>query len=222
MKAVLRLALTYFSIVPLQKWVSIAGAALFAATLLVRSPAFGVAAMLGAVIVVISPLMVGGAAMRFASSQGTLQLRPGGRWKMLAAALLVACVMTAIVALALWATLRPVPRSPVSIREVAALWGIFSLIWLFTFIASASRTWATVMVAILIAAINSRNGNPCRRWDHGVSSCHRSPPFRGWRLHCGTCVRAGSDAPDGATSSPMLQQAEKRWWLVWRTDGCAR
>jgi hypothetical protein len=169
-RAVLHLALTYFSIVPLQKWVSIAGMALFAATLLVPSPAFSIAAILGAVFVVITPVIVGGTAMRFGSSHGTLQLRPGGRWKMLAAALLAVCLMTAIYTLAMWAAMRsglgpprrnPLTGSPVTLTGIAVvLWSAYSLCWLATFAASASRTWGTVMVVVVIAAINSRYWEP--------------------------------------------------------------
>jgi hypothetical protein len=151
--AVLRLALTYFSIVPLQKWLSIVGALLIAAALLVRSPVFAVATFLGAFFVVFIPMIMGGTAMRFGSSRSTLQLRPAARWKMLAAALLTVCAMTAICAFTMWASMRaglgPRPGSanpPFTLGQFAlGAWGAFGLFWILSFIASASRLWSAAI-----------------------------------------------------------------------------
>jgi hypothetical protein len=153
--AVARLALTYFSIVPLQKWLSIAGALLVAAALLIQSPVFAIFTMLGALFVVLVPVLMGGTSMRFGSSRSTLQLRPGARWKMLAAALLTVCAMTAICAFTLWASMRaglgpPRPGStanpPFTVGQFAiGAWGAFGLFWILSFIASASRLWSTAI-----------------------------------------------------------------------------
>ncbi|MEO8306415.1 MAG: hypothetical protein ABI616_00060 [Pseudomonadota bacterium] len=163
MNAMLRMALTYFSIVPLQKWLSIAGAILVAIALLAHSPPFAVAAFLGAFFIVFVPLVMGGTSMRFGSSRSTLQLRPGARWKMLAASLLTICVMTAICALTLWAatqamgSARPGPgaKPPFTLVQFAfALWGAFGLFWLMSFVASASRLWSLPICIGFIAIIS--------------------------------------------------------------------
>jgi hypothetical protein len=160
--AVLRLALTYFSIVPLQKWLSIVGALLVAAALLVRSPIFAVATFIGSIFVVFVPALLGGTSMRFGSSRSTLQLRPGARWKMLAAALLTICAMTAICVFTMWASMRagmgPRPGAanpPFTLGQFAlGAWGAFGLFWILSFIASASRLW-TVAMGIGFVALNA-------------------------------------------------------------------
>jgi hypothetical protein len=159
--AVLRLSLTYFSIVPLQKWLSIVGAVLVASALLARSPIFAVATFLGAFLVVFIPLLMGGTAMRFGSSRSTLLLRPGARWKMLAAAMFTICAMTAIGAFTVWAANRTGLESPrfTVLQFSAAAWGAIGLFWLLSFVASASRLWSTVICFGLVAMISRIGGS---------------------------------------------------------------
>jgi hypothetical protein len=164
---VARLALTYFSIVPLQKWLSIIGALLVAGSLLARSPVFAIATFLGAFFVVFIPLLMGGASMRFGSSRSTLQLRPGARWKMLAAALLTICAMTAICTFTVWAAVRaglgpprpgPAANPPFTMAQYAiGACSVFGLFWLVSFIGSASRLWSMVMAIGFVALVNSRH-----------------------------------------------------------------
>ncbi len=156
MSAVLRIALTYFSLAPLQKWLSIAGVALLAGALLVPGPAVAIAALLGAVLVVFGPLLVGGASMRYGSRRSLLQLRPGARWKMLAAALLAVCVMMAIGLVAAWTVSRAglgqlSAATAIAPTQLAlAVWGIASICWVCSFAASASRFLRVALFVVFV------------------------------------------------------------------------
>lgn len=171
MNAVLRITMTYFSIVPLQKWLSIAGAILVAVALLLRTTPFAIAAILGAVFIVLVPAFLGGTSMRYGSSRSTLQLRPGSRWKMLAGALLTVCLMTAICAFTMWAGskagLGPPSRNPSVAPQMTptllalALWGGFSVLWLASFVASGSGLWAALF-GIGFIAMNSSRWEPLK------------------------------------------------------------
>lgn len=169
MNAVLRITMTYFSIVPLQKWLSIAGAIVVAVALLLRTTPFAIAAILGAVFIVLVPAFLGGTSMRYGSSRSTLQLRPGSRWKMLAGALLTVCLMTAICAFTMWAGskagLGPPGRNPPVAPQMTptllalALWGGFSIFWLVSFVGSGSPLWA-MFFAIGFVAMSSKSWEP--------------------------------------------------------------
>jgi hypothetical protein len=155
--AVLRIALTYFSLAPLQKWLSIAGVALVTGALLLPGPPLAIAAVLGTVLVVFVPLLLGGASMRYGSRPSVLQLRPGAHWKMLAAALLTVCVMMGLGLIAVWILSRAGlgqrgTGAAVAPAQLAlAAWGIASICWVCSFAASASRFLRVVLFVGFVA-----------------------------------------------------------------------
>lgn len=144
MKAVLRLLSACFAMVPLQKWVSLAGLLLLAAAL--ASHAFGRHngtfgfALLGATLLALVPTFVGGVALRLGSTPSVLHLKPHGRIRMIAAATLTIMLLTALVALPLfldhWLELqRPGRRSIDPWQALAIIWTGMVMTWiaLFTF-----------------------------------------------------------------------------------------
>ncbi len=148
--SVLRITLTYFSMVPLQKWLSITGVLLIALALLMRSPPFAIAAVLGVVFLVMVPALLGGASMRMGSSRAVLHLRPYSRWRMLAAALLTVCLMTLVCVFIMWAAMLAgvgptngdTAAPPLTLAEFAlAIWGGLSILWLVSFVGSGSGMW---------------------------------------------------------------------------------
>jgi hypothetical protein len=154
--SVLRITMTYFSIVPLQKWLSITGVLLIALALLMHSPPFAIASGLGVVFLVMIPALLGGASMRVGSSRTVLHLRPTSRWRILAAALLTVCLMTLVCVFIRWAVLLSglgaAVASPVTLAEFAlAIWGGLSILWLISFVSSGSGMWAMLFGVGFIA-----------------------------------------------------------------------
>lgn len=151
MSAVLRLALAYFSAVPLQRGVSIVGAALLALALLLflfpgTAPAAPVLALPGSVLIILVPFMIGGGLFRLATLRSILHLRPRGRLLMLlAATVAITLVATLATIPVLLAALRGLPRADALFHgtppgDVFMLgWSITALLWLAGFIASGSR-----------------------------------------------------------------------------------
>jgi hypothetical protein len=167
---VLRITLTYFSVVPLQKWLSITGVLLITLALLMRSPPFAIASGLGVVFLVMVPALLGGASMRLGSSRTVLQLRPYSRWRMLAAALLTACLMTLVCVFIRWAVMLSgmgpangnTSAAQVTLAEFAlAIWGGLSILWLVSFVGSGSGMWATLF-GVGFIAMTSNKWEPLR------------------------------------------------------------
>jgi hypothetical protein len=163
--SVLRITLTYFSMVPLQKWLSVAGVALIALALLMRSPPFAIASGLGVVFLVMVPALLGGASMRLGSSRSVLHLRPSSRWRMLASALLTVCLMTLVCVFIRWAVMLSglgaangeAAAPQVTLAEFAlAIWGGLSILWLVSFVGSGSGMWAMFFGIGFIALIANK------------------------------------------------------------------
>ena len=147
MKAVLRLLGAYFAIVPLQKWVSIAGLLLLGVA--AASLAFGGRngtlgfALFGVTLLALVPAFVGGVALRFGSTPSVLHLKPHGRVRMIAAATLVIMLLTALVALPLfldhWLELRRPGLRPINPwQALAIIWVGMVMTWITLFAFSQS------------------------------------------------------------------------------------
>jgi hypothetical protein len=151
MRGVLQLALVYFSVVPLHRWVSLVGAALmvFSIVLAVSSSSMDALspALLGAGILAMGPVLLGGGMHRHASSRTLMHLRPNGRLRMLLAATLAVTLLAAIAMIpALVSQAIPSPATGTGpFREMspfatfAFVWSLAALMWAGTFITGASH-----------------------------------------------------------------------------------
>jgi hypothetical protein len=146
---VLRIALAYFSVVPLQRWLSIFCLAMLALALAITPYTPGPGAMALAVLgsfIALIPVMMGGGMHRHASSRTLMHLRPNGRLRMLLAATLVVTLVAAVatvavvVSHAVSAHSAKAPFSNVSLFQVfATVWSLTALMWAGTFITGASQ-----------------------------------------------------------------------------------
>jgi hypothetical protein len=146
---VLRLALAYFSVVPLQRWISVLGAGLLLLSLVRAAMNSGgmVPALCGAMMVAMGPFMMGGGMQRHASSRTVMHLRPNGRLRMLLAATLAITLLAAVIVVPVVVAhampLEDAERVP--FRDVAPFtmfaigWTLAALMWAGTFITGASQ-----------------------------------------------------------------------------------
>jgi len=108
MKAVLRIALGYFSVVPLQRWLNMSGFGLMIIAALLALPGVSVGAremvpvplVLGVTLILLG-VSVGGIAMRYASTRAVLHQRPRGRLKMWLGASLTLALISLLATLVL-------------------------------------------------------------------------------------------------------------------------
>lgn len=171
MTSVLRIALGYFSMLPLQRQLNAVGLALIGLSALLAG--FGstygsanaaiVLAVFGAMLVVMTPAFVAGGAMRMASSPMVMHLLPGGRHKMLLGATLAIVLMAGIATYpAVIAQFtqhlmaprsRPFGDSPFLVFAIFGVcWAGITVAWLVTFILSRS-IWVIFMIGLLPMAI---------------------------------------------------------------------
>jgi len=156
MKAVLRIVLGYFSMLPLQRWVSGAGAAMLAIGVLLTldtgdtetaiKMTFAIA-LPGATLTALMPLAAGGIALRFVSSRSLLHLRPHGRICVLLGSTLAIALLAALMALPIMAmhhvfVVGGMRRLPESLHPATWFLGtaVYTVvIWLTVFTLTASR-----------------------------------------------------------------------------------
>lgn len=163
MSAILRIALAYFSFVPIQRWINIAGAALMGtgllcAVLMQHRPATAVGAisalgMLGMILVVLAPGFAGGVALRFASSHTMLNVRPYGRLRMMLGATLAITLVAMLMTLPVLASqllvrhysgrISPHYLPPAQLFQLA--WSLTVALWIWTFFACGSRVLVLVI-----------------------------------------------------------------------------
>lgn len=109
MKATLRIALAFFSFLPLQRALNVIGLALMTLSIGLLlygrlGPNFGALKMglpfsvIGAVLIALVPGFAGGAALRYGTTRGMQHLRPHGRARMLAGGTMAITLTAAIVA----------------------------------------------------------------------------------------------------------------------------
>ena len=169
MTGILRMTLTYFGIVPLQRWISWIGLVLMVVGVLIAALAGNPGAragapffaFLGAALILLVPAMGGGAAMRIASTPSVLHLRPHGRLRMLLAATLAITIMATLFATpslieTLFHTARPGARRAFDTSAFAMFsmaWTGIALQWLAVFALSRSQLLLALIGFIPIAGV---------------------------------------------------------------------
>jgi hypothetical protein len=159
------MALVYFSVVPLHRWVSIVSAALLLLSLVLAAfnPGGGAMALafLGAGMLALGPGLMGGGMHRYASSRTLMHLRPNGRLRML---------LAATVAITLFASIAVVPvivshamplagAESIPFRDVSPLWmfaigwSVTALMWAGTFITGASQLQGLIFGLLPLVAL---------------------------------------------------------------------
>lgn len=174
MKAVLRVALASFSFVPLQRWLNIIGGGAAIVSLAVAfcvraSPlavlSAGFISIVGMLLLVITPAVAGGVALRHASTRSQLHLRPYGRMRLLLAAALVVTAIAMLLTLPILVQQQLLPqlrgRTFLGLRITtlfASIWASVMLLWLGAFVTSYSRyvhiLFATIPFGIGAAQMN--------------------------------------------------------------------
>lgn len=173
MKAVWRVALAFFTFVPLQSWLAAIGAMLVAIALVVQLVTLGrfdgfsmLFALLGAVLITMVPGFGGGAVLRHASAMPSLRLRPHGRERVLLGATLAITVIALLAALPF---LIGEPggrtgRAPSPMTVFLVGWSAVALNWIVMFALSGLR-WGFSLVWILpVVSLNLPRYLPQAAW----------------------------------------------------------
>lgn len=157
MRAAVRIGQTYFCAVPLQSWLNVIGGALLLLGLLPvllgsRSPnaillaTLGI--LLGGTFIAMTPALLGGAILRFASTRAILHLRPHGRQQLLLGTTLALTMLAfmATTAHQVLAVLTPAKAATSdhflqlpAFHVFAASWSILAAVWVAIFTATAHR-----------------------------------------------------------------------------------
>jgi hypothetical protein len=159
----IRIALTYFSAAPLQRWTGGIGVTLILVALAMRAvsrdtfiivPSVLLLA-LGIILIVLVPAMLGGGMMRAASTRTILHHRPWGRQRMVLGATL-AITLVALCAPLLDTAMSELPsqrsgRRPV-LEVLAFAWSFVAITWVCVFIATGNRL-LSVSIGFLPLAI---------------------------------------------------------------------
>jgi hypothetical protein len=170
MRAVLLIAFTYFSVLPLQRWLVGIGALLIVAGLAVRAFGHGfdmaagsfLALMLGTMLLALMPVMLGGGMMRAASSRYVLHQLPWGRQRMLLGATLTVTALAG--AATLMYMLGGAIDSPPGMRNdpfnkisptamFAGSWSLCAVLWVTTFITSGSQILSSLIGLLPLSLI---------------------------------------------------------------------
>jgi hypothetical protein len=168
MKAVVRIALGYFQMLPLQRWLTLLGAVLVAAgmvlTLTAADPKTSIAmtafpGLAGALMIGIVPFAFGGMALRYGSSRAVIHLRPHGRVCMMLAATLAITLVATAVSLPILAeyhffTAHGFRTSPAMQPAgwFLGTWMATAVTWLIMFISSSSRLLMSLTAPAICAA----------------------------------------------------------------------
>lgn len=148
MRAVVRVALAYFTFAPLQKWLATLGVLLVAIALVVRvvadEPGGGplMLSIFGAIFIVLGPMFGGGVMLRIASSRPTMMLRPGARLRLLLGTTLALNIVVLLATLPFLLDPAVGPRGepmPSAAGVFAIAWGAMALNWAGVFTISALR-----------------------------------------------------------------------------------
>lgn len=164
MSTVLRIALTYFQMLSLQRWLNLGGLLLIAVAALVTvfgetmSGAKGVFTLctFAACLILIVPGFGGGIAMRMASRPSIAHLRPHGRVRLLLGATLAMTLLALVgtlpsIASHLYLALHDVTgrhRFPEPLNALTFFWSVAAVGWIMMF--AASRTLMVVVVFPLL------------------------------------------------------------------------
>lgn len=170
MNAPLRIALAYFSIVPLQRWLNRIFGTLLVIALITgafqgragRGGAY-VLALLSAVLMALAPAVAGGAALRTTSSPVVLHLLPHGRIRMVLGATLAITLLALLLTLPVLMVQLTGGSIPGAVAGFSAptvghflfLWGFIALLWVVMFIVSRNQSLFLLSFILLIAIIRT-------------------------------------------------------------------
>lgn len=170
MRAVIRVALTYFTFSPLQSWLSAIGLSVLAFGLLVRlvsgaGPGALVPAIFGAALVCMGPVFGGGVILRQGSSRFTMMLRPHARLRLLLGTTLAMNVVVLLVVLPflLGKPAGPQGNPAPAIADVFAVaWLVMALDWSCVFALSAYRFGPALLwiVPVVAASLFRETSSP--------------------------------------------------------------
>lgn len=154
MKGVLHIALGFFSVLPLQRGLTVFGAALMGIGALVAlAGSFHYVpplAALGALYIALTPIFAGGVLMRYASSRILLHQRPRGRLKQLLGATLAVTITAGLLTLFLWLTRRNAVQEWPALGILADSWSVVALLWIVQFVGSRSPASLALIVLGLV------------------------------------------------------------------------
>lgn len=186
MKAVLRVALAYFAMFPLQRWlngVALALIALAAVTFVAgdsMNAATGIfmLCILGTVLLLISPAFAGGLAFRHVSADSRLHLHPHGRLRVLLGTTLALVLVGAVAALPAFAlemfrAARDVTwtgRLPNMLVSFQVGLAFMAMIWICMF--ALSRTPAAMFLFGLVPVLGIKVGESVRDFFPGITAGH--------------------------------------------------
>lgn len=169
MNTVLRIALTYFELVPLQRWLNLGGLLLLAVGAVIGifadtvDEAKGVfmACLFGVLLIVVVPALGGGFAMRMASRPSVTHLRPHGRLKVLLgttlAMTLIIVVLTvptlAANAVMVLRDLQPANRFGEPVAVLVVVWPLAAMSWIILFATSRSMLGALAFPLVVMGAM---------------------------------------------------------------------
>jgi hypothetical protein len=187
MSAVLRIALAYFELVPVQRWVNLGGLllVLLGALPLVASDGdddlagsvFAIA-LIGVVLILLTPGFAGGAALRLASARSKLHLRPHGQWRVLLGSTLALTLLAGVATLpALGAQLFDAvhgtgvpPRIPRPLESFQVAWAVMALSWIGMF--ALSRSPVAMFLFGLVPIMGIQLARFARGWFPGLTGDH--------------------------------------------------
>lgn len=208
MKAVLRIALAYFDMSIIQRWINAAGLVVLAMAgafiVMSQGPGdskivFGVCCF-GAGLILVLPAFGGGIGMRLASRPGVLQLRPHGRARLLAGTTLAVTLFALVatlpsLAVELYFAVRAFERGaldfPPPLAMFQFMWAAFALSFIYVF--AVSRSLLGMVAYWLLPAVLTGVGRNIDDW-HLLLAPWQVLAFGllGWILFAGWYLRAAS------------------------------
>lgn len=218
MKAVVRVALAYFTFAPLQKWLAALGVLLVAIGLVVYAIADepGGAALLlsifGGILIVLGPVFGGGVMLRIASSRPTMMLRPGARLRLMLGTTLAMNIVVLLATLPFLLDPAVGPRGnpgPLTANVFAIAWGAMALNWAGVFALSSLRFGLAYVWIIPVVGSNLPRFIP--RADLPDPSTVLIAGLILWGAFAGWYLRQRSHRPMPAWNPASTTPAEKFW-----------
>lgn len=169
MTTVLGIALAYFGMTPLQRWLNRAGLLLLAlgavlgvfADTVNEAKGVFMACLFGVMLIVLVPALGGGIALRMASRPSYAHLRPHGRIKILLGTTLAMTMIVLLLALPTLAAnavmmarnLQPSNRFGEGIAVLAIMWPLAAMTWIILFATSRTMLGALAFPLVVMGAM---------------------------------------------------------------------